>query len=129
MEKELLDEYKEIKKRADAFDAVFWLKSTDKNTRLTYLLKLSELIQPMGIGPMGQVLLDQNEDEIIRIQAIRGLKRFAKEWFEDQYWEQITEIFKEVLRKDDLPEIIKNEVIEALRRFNGESSNLLGQTN
>ena len=112
LEKKIID----VARRADALDAIFWLKSPDKNTRLTYLLKLTELNQPMGIEPLGQILMDQTEDETFRIQAIRGLKRFKQDWF-DQYWDRVKEIFKEVLSIEELPSNVRKEAEEALKIF------------
>lgn len=114
----LSTQYIETEKRAKALDAVFLIKSPDLATRTAYLRILAELIQPVGIESMGQILNDQREEEKLRSEAAYGLGRFADEELTSQYWDRIKEILSESLKIPDLPERLKKEVGGAFQKFN-----------
>jgi hypothetical protein len=94
-------------------------------TRLKALQRLSQLVDPLGIAPLLEVLTDSANVLKLRLEAVYGLGRYSEDPAFKEYYPEIFSGFREVLSDLNTPRALALETIKSARRFKTEDSDEL----
>jgi cell division protein FtsB len=86
-------------------------------TRLKALQQLSQLVDPLGIPPLLEVLTDSANVLKLRLEAAYGLGRYSEDLAFNEYYPEIFAGFHEVLANSKTPPTLAWETIRSARRF------------
>ena len=119
--KDLEDGYTSISKLANGIQCVLQLRSTDEKIRLLHLQRLSQLVHPIAVNPMIEVLSNTRETRPLRLEAAFGLGRFSENQDLDQYWAPILACLGNVLSDNSTSVNVVSEVVRSALGY-GEAS-------
>lgn len=125
-EKERINsDYKNIASKVSALSKVIQIQDINAPRRLSHIQDLGQMINPVGVAPLLAVLLNNNEDSELRIEAAFGLGRYSENPDINIYWRQILEGFRNVLENLAIEENLFFAVINASVKYGTESKIVL----
>jgi hypothetical protein len=113
----LSNQYKQISIVSEALHAVFELGDPDDGIRLGHLQRLSQLIHPVGILRMIEILGNPSENLAMRSEAAFGLGRFSENKDLSIFWGQILNCLQRVLQDKNLPTPVVIEAVKSAAKF------------
>jgi hypothetical protein len=113
----LMSQYKVVASNVSVLVHASEIQNAASPRRLAHLQELGQMIHPVGVAPMLEILLDKSEREEMRLNAAYGLGRYSENKDTSEYWAQILEAFKRLVKDPTTPDAVITSALLASAKY------------